>query len=108
MSRSSEIPMKRASINTNSVDVGTANWVSLVSTMADAVYAAEFFNPSGSTLEIGTGPGSTSVTVLQYYIIPGGPSGRVGLCIDKGQNVWLRAVDASVATVGLIVANFLR
>ena len=102
-----KIPLKRVVRDVAASTISTASWVSFVATMPDDSYNAEFFNSTGQLLEIGIGANTASVTVIQYYIIPGGQSGQVGTLINKGQNLFLRAVDGN-ATAGLVVANFLR
>lgn len=101
------IPLKRVLRDVATSTIGTTSWVSFVATMPDDSYRAEFFNSTGRLLEIGHGPSTASVTAIQYYIIPGGVSGQVGTLINKGQNLYLRAVDGN-ATAGLVVVNFLR
>lgn len=103
----SAIPIKRIVYDSATASVTTANWVAYVTDMPADITSAEFFNSTGQLLEIGTGAGTTSVTVIPYYITPGGVAGQVGFHVNDGMNLFIRAVDGN-ATQGLVVANFLR
>jgi hypothetical protein len=103
----SAIPIKRIVYDSATVSVNTTNWVTYVTDMPADITTVEFFNSTGQLLEIGTGTGTTAVTAIPYYITPGGVSGQVGFHINDGMNLFIRAVDGN-ATLGLVVANFLR
>lgn len=106
MSRQAAIPIKRILNNCASTAITTAAWVELMASMPDDTDQMEIFNSSGSVLKFAIGP-SGSEYEIPYYVIPGGPSGRIGFLMNKGQRLTVRAVDAN-ATTGLLIINMLR
>lgn len=106
MSQYTSLPIAKALLDASTASITTA-WQVVVSDASADSYAMEIFNSTGELLELGYGPGTASVTAHNYYIIPGGPDGRIGIRVDAGQNIFLRGVNITVAT-GIVAINFLR
>lgn len=89
-----------------STNVTTSTWVALGSSLTADVQELEIFDSSGSLMEIGYGASPSSVTVL-CYIMPGGNTGRVTSLVNKGMQLYIKAVDVS-ATSGQIAINLFQ
>lgn len=107
MGHYTQIPLFKALLDAGTASI-TSAWKSLVSSASAASYASEIFNSTGELMELGYGASSTSVTPLNYFIIPGGPDGRVGIRVDEGQNLFVRMVGDVTASTGILAVNFLR
>lgn len=85
----------------------TTAWQVVTTALSTDIRAIDAFSGTGTVLELGYGPSTTSVTSFNYLVMPGAPNFRVGILMNQSMNVYMRSVDAN-ATAGVIVFNFLR
>lgn len=89
-------------------NVGTTNWVPVVSTLARSINGITILNSSTSVLQVGTAPaGATSNAEIQRMIVPASATGVVfyPLQVSAGYRVSIRAYT-STASAGEGQFNF--
>lgn len=106
MSVLSCMPIAKFFLDTSTSSITTA-WKTVLTSATTDILTLEMFSATGTVLELGSGPGTASATSLNYYVIPGGQAGRLGLLINQNTNLFMRSVDAN-ATTGLVIFNFMR
>jgi hypothetical protein len=89
--------------NYSSVNVTSAAYVELISSITANVKKVQIFDSSGVSLLFATGAAASESD--QFYIFPGG-NGDLDITLTLGQRLSIKAVDGS-ATVGELLMNFI-
>ena len=80
-------------------NVGTTNWVVLVSSTSDTVSQVSIFDSSGQTLELGScAAGATANSEVRQLLIPPGGVPLQNLQIPIGSRISIRAVSSAVSS----------
>jgi hypothetical protein len=104
VSNDSAHPMQALLLNTATASVTTA-WTTLSSALTGSTSVAELYNSTTVAMTLGIGGGSAPTYVIPMTIFPSGGNGRVGLLLDAGTKLFLRAAQATTASSGLVAIN---
>lgn len=84
-------------------NVSSSAWFQLIASLPENVTTVEIYDSSGQVIEFGYGPAGSEDRAV--FIFPGGNATPVGLILNKGMRIVIRAVTGSPISTGILVIN---
>ncbi len=103
MANDSAHPTQTFLLDSSTTSITTA-WVTVSSSLSASTSVAELFNSTTSFFEFGI---TSANIVIPMRIFPSGGNGRIGLLLDSGAVLRVRAVN-STASSGVLAINIFR